>query len=508
MIFMKAMKNKIFRAALLFVFVFQIEAENQPEGDWFSADTLSSVVKLSSIVQVFKVEGLPDNYKFHMKGENPDFGDAVVLDETVSLEHVGTGVVVNKTGLILSNAHVTRAYSFPEIFSIPGPENRVQTGPNGKPVKYVRVNPFPDYMFVGVTDKDRIESGDDSQRLKYLACVLADDPDYENYVRDRAVLQILATVNPDKNGNPVVGQKVSNLNLPFANLGNPFKMSFVDRKVRAIGFPGTGDPNRSARTSGELLGYQNDSYSDVLHTSYISGGNSGGGLFHKDCLIGINTWDKLENRSRPLAVAQPITYWYDMLFKVAWLYPKVDVPNVDLSWLEDDPSNDAYKREVQAFFSLVSESNKNEPVTKGTLYVHRVDTEISDVFTYLDLAAELNAAWNVVQYLQYYSVDEVVEKMGFSREFVGNFQGISKKQQIRDMVKPLRRPFFDEWYNGTFYCKSIRISDSEGKTAVSVPKNSKVHVTYVTEDGKRSTTFTLTTGDNYVQGPFTVSVVP
>lgn len=502
--------NKCKKASVILAFfgilLSPLSAQIEHEGDWFSTNTLSSVVKLGSILQVYEVEGLPDNYTYHTKGGEPDFGNAKVISSQTVFENYGSGVIISETGLIISNAHVTRAYAKPSIESLS----------ESKSVKLVIVNPLPYLMFVGVSDKERVEKGDDAQKLKYAAYVLDDDENFDNNKRDRAVLQIVYSAQLGNDGLPKIGEKVSNLKIPCAVVGNPFRTSFVDKKVRAIGFPGTGDPNRSARTSGELLGYQDEDSSVILHTSYIAGGNSGGGLFHKNNLIGINTWDITgrQNPGRPVAGTQPITYWYDMLVKTAWIYPNIELPDgLSLEWISDDPSTEAYKDEVQVLLSFVSESNKNVPVTSGRLYAHRVDTDIADVFEYLAVAEKLNTAAAIVHYLKYYTVDDFVKKyaedlkrLGINRAYVEKFQSVTNVGQIRDMLKPQHKAYFDEWKNETFYCKSVRLDDEDGRTTISVPKNSRLHLTYIADDGKTSTTFTLTAGDKYFQGPFTLSV--
>ncbi|MBQ9205938.1 MAG: trypsin-like peptidase domain-containing protein [Treponema sp.] len=496
------MKKTLFFVILTLSCIHPVLAQTEHEGDWFSAETLSSVVKLSSLLVTYDVEGLPRDYTYHTKGGEPDFGDALVVSESAELTHVGTGVIITKEGLIISNAHVTRAYIEPTIQELKGSK----VGPNGKPITRVIINPFTNIMFVGMVDANRLERGDDAQKLKYIAYILEDDANYNNS-RDRAVLQILSECHLGANGVPVSDGKVENLNLPHAKFGNPFRTSFTDRKVRAMGFPGTGDPNRSARTSGELLGYEDEKTSKILHTSYISGGNSGGGLFHKDALIGINTWDKLQNKSRPVAIAQPVTYWFDLLSKVKWIYPGIELPDgLMLDWIDDDPGKENYKDEVQVFLKFVSDSNKNIPVTSGKIYAHRVDTDIDDVLTYISVAKDLNEGMMISYWLQYYTVDEFVKESGYNKAYVELFKSVTDEKQLRDMIRPELRPYFDEWYNGTFYCKTVDLKDEDGKTAISVPKDSKTHITFVSDDGNAKTTFTFTSDSDYFQGRFTIPV--
>ena len=498
----KNIKRSVF-LIVFSIFVFEpVFSQEEHEGDWFSLESLSSVVKLSSLLVTYDVEGLESDYKYRTKGGDPDFGDANVVSAEARLVHVGTGVVITKGGLIISNAHVTRAYIKPSIKKLQGDK----VGPNGKPITRVTINPVDNVMFVGVPEMARLDKGDDSQKLKYVAYILTDDENFDTN-RDRAVLQIISACHLNDEGLPKTDGKVSDLNLPFAKFGNPFRTSFVDRKVRAMGFPGTGDPNRSARTAGELLGYESEEKSKLLHTSYISGGNSCGGLFHKDMLIGINTWDSLKNQSRPVAKAQPITYWFDILTKAKWLYPTIVLPDgMKISWINDDPGKESYKDEVQVLLKFVLESNSNIPVTSGKVYVHREDTSINDVLKYLSVEKDLNNAWFIANLLQYYTIEDVAKELDLSEIYVKTFQSITDRKQLKDLIPDKLYPYFDEWYNGTFFCKCVEINDEDGKTAVSVPKNSKTNITYVSEDGKNAKTFTCTSNSYYLLGSYTLPV--
>jgi hypothetical protein len=192
--------------------------------------------------------------------------------------------------------------------------------------------------------------------------------------------------------------------------------------------------------------------------------------------------------------------------KAKWRYQNIKLPDdLFIDWIADDPGNEAYKNEVQALFTFVSESNKNVPVTSGRVFAHRIDTDIHDVLTYQEVESQLDDAARICNYLQYYTVEEISQQLGYSKSYIENFLSISDVKQLRGKVKADLRPYFDEWYGGSFYYKEVRLNDSDGRTTVSVPKNTKVHITFLSDDGSYST-YTLTTDDGYVQGPFTLSV--
>ena len=157
-------------------------------------------------------------------------------------------------------------------------------------------------------------------------------------------------------------------------------------------------------------------------------------------------------------------------------------------------------------FTFVSESNKNEPVTRGRIFAHRIDTDIQDVLTYLTVEQQLSEAAMICECLKYLSVDEIAQEFDFSKSYVENFVTVSDIKQLRGLMKAELRPYFDEWYDGTFYCKQVVLDDPDGKTTVSVPKDSKVRITFLADDDETYTTLTLTTGTEYMQGPFTISV--
>ena len=475
-------------------------------GDWVSTKTLSSVVKLHSLLMYCVVDGLPDDYSFRMKGGEPDFGNARIVEQQVTMAGVGTGVVVTEDGLIMSNAHVTRAYLDPEIAVVTGAGGAPKIGSSGKPLKSVLYNMFPYYMFVGLTTQEEFDAGDDVQKPRYAAMILDDDEDYGRRSRDRALLKVVYPILEMKNNLPVIGDYVgNNVKLSFSEMANPFKTSLLDKKVRAIGFPGSGDPKRSSRTAGELLGYEGDKYSVLLHTSWISNGNSGGGLFYKDKLIGINTWDNRNTSSRPVGEAQPITYWAEMFAKYEGIF-NMRGPAFDYAWINDDPGTDPYKGDAYAAFRLVTASNRDVPVTTGKVYIAKADVSTVDAQNYILACGEFDYGYRLLRLLQNHSVEEVQAYTGCELDLLEALAKLDKLEDMKEILTNQAKPYFDAWLNDAFYSRVASVDKDVGKVVVPIPRNSKISVYYVDENGVTKAAYDLTVGSDFVAGTYTMAI--
>ena len=501
------MKDKPFLIILLF-FIMNVAVVygESKASDWISDETVASVVKLSSLLKVYTVEGLADDYKFKTVNGKPDFGGAEVLLEEDDLVSVGTGVIVTPQGLIITNAHVFGAYIEPEIVTKKNPAGKPLIGKSGKTVKYILVNQYPDHMFVGLCDVERLKKNDEKQRLAYVAEKIMWDSDYDDYIRDRAVLQIVNEASMNEKQVPVIGKKCDDkLNLPYSRLSNPFEHDYLEKKVRAVGFPGVGDPNRSSKTSGELLGYEDEATSNILHTSWISNGNSGGGLFYKDTLIGINTWDNQSNPSRPVAIAQPNTYWNEAFAYTRYIFPEVKLPAYSFDWIKSDPSTEKYKDEVFVSVQLVHKEKTNKSVRSGLLVVFRDDITKGFLEDYIEKESQFKRLWDIIELLWKYNIDEVLEKISIDRELAYKLRSVTKRKELRQFLEDDIVAFYDLWCSNEFVYDVYKITDN-GKAVLTVPKNSKLKLIYLYDDDTESKEYSLSIKADMEQGPFTIKI--
>lgn len=340
---------------------------------------MASVVELSYFCVTYKARYVSESYKLAYKNGELDLGRGDLLSTGKELIKVGSGVIINPKGIIVSNAHVTRAYpccksndyntvticvpALLDMFLKEASKNLDGEGLEWEKLSKLYPSLFDlRVMYVSTAKLVDIEKNDMKTSLKYAALITIDDEkdkvddqttkksrdDNDIYPKDRAILQLFANIDETVAQKDFDGAKelddenfhMNDLNLPYAKLGNPFDVSFTDNEVCSLGFPGVGDEERVAKTSGNFLGYLNKRQSCILHTTFISYGNSGGGLFYNDRLIGVNTWFSYKDSYHPVSVSQPITFWNEYFAFDA------DTNNLILdSWIKSDPSTADYKDE-------------------------------------------------------------------------------------------------------------------------------------------------------------------
>lgn len=499
--FRKFLKTFAFFAMLL---IFASPAfSDSKETDFVSDNSIASVVKLSVFYKVYEVQGLSDNYEYSEIDGEPDFKGGKIIREIPVFIHVGSGVIVSKNGIVLSNAHVTNSYKDVRIETKKNPLGKEILDDEGKAVKYVEVPALKGYMFADSVSLENLKRNNDSVDLKYLAKILVEDSNYENKVRDRAILQITQKILLDEKGYPFYDDDGLPKSFPFAVLGNPFSTSYQKNKVKSIGFPGSGDPNRSAKTSGELLGFESSSSSKILHSSWISGGNSGGALFYDDKLIGINTWDNQSDENRPVAVAQPITWWKESFVFAKWFYPETSLPEIQDEWISSDTSSDSYKNSAYIKIQVKFKYNSQTEVNDGQILIYKDNLEIEKVSEYRNYEQFFTTCWNISKALWNSSAEEVAKQFGITSDFAEKFKNITSLSELRSLMSEDVFEYYDAWTSGKFIY-ALYDFVSEGKIVLSLEKNEKYRLCYVNENGDIQESYKLTSDKKTEQGPYTI----
>jgi S1-C subfamily serine protease len=283
------MKPLVKSISLIFSFIllFASYGFSQESGE-ITNQTVASVVRLGKVMDLYVVSGMPANYQVTVNYGIPDFGGGTVANRQRYFWNLGSGVIITKNGWLFTNAHVADDWTSNSIIVQPFQDN------TGARYDQVLIPAEPGYMWVTVATVEDVESRKRRVSLKYLCQTMFYDSDYSNYDRDRAICKIIAhaRMNPSTELPEVTVEWKEGDTVPVSSLGNPFYLSELTPKVWAIGFPGSGSQTFHSITEGDFANYDSEERSYILHHAFISGGNSGGGLYYKNNLIGINTWDR------------------------------------------------------------------------------------------------------------------------------------------------------------------------------------------------------------------------
>jgi S1-C subfamily serine protease len=466
------------------------------ESDEISFQTVASVVRLGKVVDLYDVSGMPANYQPTVEYGIPNFGGGTVVYRQRYFWNLGSGVIITKDGWIFTNAHVADDWTANSINVQPYQDN------TGAHCDRVLIPAEPGYMWVTVATLEDVENHIRHISLKYLCQTMFYDSDYSNYDRDRAICKIIAhaQMNPSTDLPEVTVEWEEGDTVPVSALGNPFYLPELTPKVWAIGFPGSGSQTFHSITDGNFANYDSEERSYILHHAFISGGNSGGGLYYKNNLIGINTWDRSDPHGRHLSIAQPITYFAESAAYVYLWYNVKNLPDIPREWIEADPSNDPYKNEVYIGFNIRSQANQNVAVKSGYLIAYKADISAETAFDYIDFK----------DYMQYYYLVQYLASQGFTAEVIAPYLQMDIKEvktmmsmtekELLNSLDATSRGFLDIMKSGKFYASYWYI-DQYGQVLAAVSPSTKLKI-YVMSNGYKDQVFDYNSTKTLIQGPY------
>ena len=359
---------------------------------------------------------------------------------------IGSGTIISKDGLILTNYHVYQM------------EDKIH---------YEKKNNLL-FIFKPVSLSVLVYRLKDNDPLKvpewqFLATPIAFDKK-----RDIALFKI----NQDKEGNPV-NQKFS-----YVNIGNPFGMK-LNEDITIIGYPGIGGATLTL-TEGKFLGYyHNPLYKElngiIKTNAAMSPGSSGGAALNKKAYIGI-----------PAAVSPPSIAGSDMgyIYPVTWALKvliiaqqkyRLAIPDIPLKWLQSDYNTDETFTDTYLTGKIVS-SHTNKPVS-AVVIVTRRDRTLRQI---KDLDEELKA-------IQVVYIIQELHKLGLSIQEIAKRFNISEKKILLileiDLSQRIVSPDLLSYLKGEFFYR-ITQSDKDGFFIVNVPRGKKIKA-YIYKDGFR-----------------------
>ena len=469
---------------------------------WVSDQSIASVARLGKIYDVYLVSDMPPGHQVTVNYGQPDFGGGKVVNKERSFMDIGSGVVITKNGWIVSNAHVADDWTTDSFYVQPVQDRQ------GNQFTSVSIPANPGFIWVSLPKVEDIKNNVRRIDVRFLARTWYIDWDYWKYDRDRAICKIVA--HAKMNSTTKLPEMQAEINesdtFPFTEMSNPFEIPIREPTVTSMGFPGIGPQTNVTISKGDFIGFEATERSHMMHTAFISGGNSGGGIFYKDKLIGINTWDRADARGRNISLAQPITYFGQSFAAIRLWYEVYDLPEIPSEWIDADPSTDRYKDEVYVGFNVRSRVNEAVALKNGVMVAYSKEIDLKEATSYIDFTEYMNRYSAVHQYLRSgYDVASIAQNMQIDMSEASTLAQMSE-EELKSMLGESGKRYYEKWKSGKFYSAYWRI-DQNGQALTALPPNMDFNITVMC-NGYKDRTINFSTAKEVVQGPWTIKVPP
>lgn len=262
---------------------------------------------------------------------------------------MGSGTIINKNGLIVTNEHVFNLSS-------------------AAPEEIALLDLSVAYVFFD-RDNNRHTPPEllyEAQKLAYWYSGFPGEPDY-----DVALMRITKDLT--------TGTTITSPNFPFVPLGNPFDLP-DNAIITILGFPSVGGKNLSI-SSGPWISYQEGNPlgipdGAILTTAAIWPGNSGGAALYNGKLIGLPTSQSAAEVDA--GYIHPIT-WASPLLGFIEFRQDIQTPNIDKRWVVTERNRDVWTRTRSTFMAYVNAEGNQAPVEGATVYIYPTKYTFEDV---------------------------------------------------------------------------------------------------------------------------------
>jgi hypothetical protein len=374
---------------------------------------------------------------------------------------VGSGTVISKEGLILTNYHV---------YNVSGYEYDAQNN------IYVTYAPASKDMLVYILEDNNPLK---EPVLKYVATPLT-----LHTVLDVCVLKIIADAN--------TGQALSGKEFEYVKLGNPYDIQ-LNKELTVLGYPGKGGKTITI-TGGKFLGYtigvSNVIDGSIKTDATMAGGNSGGTALYKKKLIGMPTRgsSKLE-KGFDFGYIHPVS-WANAPFSYAILKYKEKIPDFDEDWVINDYNTAVGKKHIYIGGKVYS-AQSYSTVADATVLIYRKDRTFEQIVALIQEKQNVYTILNIQRlYKQGKSLEDIAAYFNVTVEQV---QEILNTQIILESLSA----DFQKEYNGEFFYDT-NTTDDEGFFFMAVPRGKNLSF-YVEREGFRQLKKDINSGSGLYQ---------
>jgi hypothetical protein len=259
---------------------------------------------------------------------------------------LGSGTVITRDGLILTNFHVYEQVTKP-VVELDRRRNLLIKG-----------TPLGRHMLV--FENDPVDPLKEPE-LRYRAIPLSQDDRL-----DIALLKVVATADGT--------QRLSRQDFAFAELGNPYGIPW-QRRLTLVGYPGKGGETVTV-TEGKFLGYTRGvrfvTDGAIKTDGTIAGGSSGGSALYDKKLVGLPTQVSLKaEKGMDFGYIHPATWGLGTLAFVRLRYGQ-PIPEIDRKWLESEHNTDTTRTHLFLGGKIVA-AESARPLEGVEVVVHRAD---------------------------------------------------------------------------------------------------------------------------------------